>query len=69
MTSLRPNRILVAGSDPSTALHDLRLIPISRVDAKKLIVRILKFVNQPSKFVRGNFINLIQVGTGRLYVY
>ena len=39
MTSLRPNRILVAGSDPSTALHDLRLIPISRVDAKKLIVR------------------------------
>jgi len=28
-----------AGSNPSTALHDLRLVPISRVDAKTLIVR------------------------------
>ena len=39
MTSIRPNQIMVAGSYPSTALHDLRLIPISRVAAKILIVR------------------------------
>jgi hypothetical protein len=39
MTSIRPNQIMVAGSYAGTALHDLRLIPISRVDAKTLIVR------------------------------
>ena len=39
MTSTKPNRIMVAGSYTSTALHDLRLIPISRVAAKILIVR------------------------------
>ena len=39
MTSTKPNRIMVAGSYASTELHDLRLIPISRVDAKTLIVR------------------------------
>ena len=37
MTSIRPNRIMAA-SAYGTALHDLRLVPISRVDAKKLIV-------------------------------
>jgi len=39
MINIRPNQIMVAGSYAGTALHDLRLIPISRVDAKKLIVR------------------------------
>jgi hypothetical protein len=39
MGSTIPNQGKGAGSNPSTALHDLHLIPISRVDAKKLIVR------------------------------
>jgi hypothetical protein len=39
MGSTIPSQGSRAGSNPSTALHDLHLVPISRVDAKTLIVR------------------------------
>ena len=39
MVSIAPIQEVGRGSIPTAALHDLRLIPISREDAKKLIVR------------------------------
>ena len=39
MVSTTPNQRVGRGSIPTAALHDLRLIPISREDSKKLIVR------------------------------
>ena len=38
MVSIIPNQGIGAGSIPSAALHELRLIPLSRAEAKKLIV-------------------------------
>ena len=76
MTSTKPNRIMVAGSYASTELHDLRLIPISRVDAKTLIVRNHYCHSLPGgtkmsfgTVLNGRLLGVMTFGVGPFYGY
>lgn len=65
-----------AGSNPSTALHDLRLTPISRVDAKILIVRNHYSHSMPGGtkmsfgiILNGRLLGALTLGVGPYYGY
>lgn len=65
-----------AGSNPSTALHDLRLVPISRVDAKTLIVRNHYSHSLPGgtkmsfgTVLNGRLLGVMTFGVGPFYGY
>jgi len=76
MGSTIPSQGSRAGSNPSTALHDLRLIPISRVDAKTLIVRNHYSHTLPGgtkmsfgTILNGRLLGVMTFGVGPFYGY